>query len=90
MSNDLTNIEVRNGVNEDGEGFVTIVATSDDGTIWLGQLTPTEVRRMAMDWLEVAEAAEQDAAVVRVVRKLKLPDELAGAVVVELRNSRAE
>ena len=86
----LAHVEVRNGVNERGEPFCTIVATSDRGGIWLGQLTPTEVRGLALQWLEVAEAAEQDAAVLRCVRKLELPDELAGRIVIELRNSRAE
>lgn len=89
-ADDLVSIDVRSGVNERGEGFCTIVATTGDGRMILGQLDPTTVRRMAMDWLESAEAAEQDAAVLRCVRKLELPDELAGAVVAELRNSRAD
>ena len=54
----------------------------------LGQLTPDEARTMALHWLEVAEAADQDAAVVRLIRKMELPDELAGAIVTELREGR--
>lgn len=87
-ADDLASIDVRSGVNEAGNGFLTIVATAGDGTMWLGQLDPATVRRMAMDWLEAAEAAEQDAAVLRCVRKLELPDELAARIVVELRESR--
>lgn len=90
-NNDLASINVTSGVNERREPFLTVAATNGDGTtILLGQLDPTTVRRMAMDWLASAEAAEQDAAVLRIVRKLELPDELAGAVVHELRNSRAD
>jgi hypothetical protein len=87
---DLTGIEVRSGVNEKGEGFLTVIATAGDGRMILGQLDPATVRRMAMDWIESAEAAEQDAAVLRCIRKLELPEELAGAVIAELRNSRTD
>jgi hypothetical protein len=90
MSNDdLAEVTITNGVNERGVGFCTVVARNPRGTIMLmGQLTPTEVRQHAMAYLEAAEAAEQDAAVLRCVRKLELPDELAGAVIAELRDSR--
>jgi hypothetical protein len=89
-ADDLVSIDVRSGVNERGEGFLTIVATAGNGRMILGQLDPATVRRMAMDWLESAEAAEQDAAVLRCMRKLELPDELAAAIVTELRESRDE
>ena len=88
---DLGSVFVTSGVNDAGQGFCTVAAHSrDDGIILLGQLTPTEVRAMAMAWLESAEAAEQDAAVLRCVRKLDLPDKLAGAVIMELRDNRHE
>lgn len=86
---DLASIDLRCGVNEAGEGFITVVVSTTKGRIILGQLDPTTTRTMALQWLEVAEAAEQDAAVLRTLRKLDLPDELAGLVVTELRNSRA-
>jgi hypothetical protein len=89
-NDDLESIDVRSGVNERGEPFLTVVAMAAGGRMILGQLEPPEVRLMAMAWLEAAEAAEQDAAVLRCVRKLELPEELAGAVVAELRNSRAD
>jgi hypothetical protein len=89
-ADDLLSVDVRSGVNEQGEGFCTIVATSAAGQMWVGQLPPSTVRRMAMDWIEAAEAAEQDAAVLRCVRHLDLPDDLAGAIVIELRNTRGQ
>jgi hypothetical protein len=85
---DLAGINMTNGVNEKGEPFVTIAVSNQDGDIWLGQLSPDEVRNHALAYLAVAEAAEQDAAVLRCIRKLELPDDLAGAIVIELRNSR--
>ena len=85
---DLRSIDLTSGVNESGEGFITVAASSPDGTILIGQLPPTEVRQMALAWLEAAEAAEQDAAVLRTMRKLELPDHLAGMVITELRESR--
>ena len=56
----------------------------------MGQITPTKAREMAMQWLEVAEAAEQDAATLRTIRALGLPDELAGQIITHLRKSRKE
>lgn len=87
---DLRSVDLTSGVNGDGEGFVTVAASSPDGTILIGQLSPTEVRGMALQWLEVAEAAEQDAAVLRCIRKLGIKDELAAMVITELRNSRKD
>jgi len=89
-ADDLAGINVVSGVNEQGEGFLTVSATTAGGRIIVGQLDPATVRTMAMQWLESAEAAEQDAAVLRCVRKLELPDRLAGAIIHELRTSRPE
>jgi hypothetical protein len=77
-------------VNERGEPFLSVVAVTEGGRFIAGQLDPNEARQMALAWLAAAEAAEQDAAVLRCIRKLELPDELAGAVVIELRNSRGD
>ena len=86
---DLAEIVVRNGVNEDGVGFLTVIARTRGGHMIVGQVDPATAREQAMAFLEAAEAAEQDAAVLRCVRKLELPDELAGAIVTELRDGRA-
>ena len=88
--NDIESINITSGVNEKCVGFCTVSVITKDKRIFLGQLSPTKVREMALAWLEAAEAADQDAAVLRCVRKLELPDELAGAVVIELRNNRNE
>jgi hypothetical protein len=93
---DLANIEIRSGVNEDGEPFCTVVATSSDGRIMLGQMTPDEVRQHGLGYLEAAEGADQDAAVLRVMRRLGQGGDLghdgaeqfAAAVVMELRGMR--
>lgn len=86
----LNDINMVNGVNDKGEPFITITATSTDKQIMIGQLSPTEIRQHAMAYLEVAEAAEQDAATLRTVRKLDLPDNLAAVIITELRASREE
>lgn len=89
-SDDLEGIDIRSGVNGRGEGFCTVVARADGGRMLLGQLEPNEVREMALAWLAAAEAAEQDAAVLRCIRRLGLPDDLAGTVIAELRDTRSE
>src|SRR5262245_56485879 len=84
----LEHIEVVSGVNHKGEGFCTVSAVGDDRTLMVGQLPPQAVRYMALQWLESAEAAEQDAAVFRVLQRLELPSELAAMVITELREGR--
>lgn len=88
----LDRVEMENGVNKEGKPFVRVRATGEgrrgQPVVLVGQLDPGEVREMAIGWLGAAEAAEQDAAVLRVLRRLELPEELAGLVIVELRNSR--
>lgn len=86
--NELRSIDLTSGVNERGEGFVTVSVSTDERELAIGQLSPVEVRLMALSWLEAAEAAEQDAAVLRCVRKLGLQDQLAAMVITELRASR--
>jgi hypothetical protein len=88
MNTDLTEINMVSGVNEKGNGFVTVSAHGGGGVILLGQMSPEEVRQHALIMLGAAEAAEQDAAVLRLIRKLNLPEELAGAIITELRESR--
>jgi hypothetical protein len=88
MSENLSGIFMTSGVNEEGVGFITVAAHGEHGTILLGQLTSNEVRQHALAYIESAEAADQDAAVWRCIRKLGLPDELAAAIIHELRESR--
>jgi hypothetical protein len=87
---DLSNVEISSGVNHEGKPFCTIVCQTMSKRLIIGQLDPDEVRRMALQWLETAEAADQDAAVLRVMRKMNLPDDLAAVIVAELRDSRSD
>lgn len=54
-----------------------------------GQLTPAQVRTMALHWLEVAEAAESDALVMRELQEgAGLDLQTAGAFLLKLRERR--
>jgi hypothetical protein len=86
-------VEIESGVNPAGDPFCRInVYTGQDGEqIAAGQLTPTECRDMALKWLEVAEAAEHDAAVFRFLLHLKPGDpEGATRFIGILRNFRGD
>lgn len=86
---DLVSIEARSGVNEKGEGFCTLVATGGDGKILLGQMPPELIRKIALDYLACAEAAETDAIVFRLLHeKFKLDLNIVGAFVTDMRNAR--
>lgn len=63
-------IAIESGVNLQGKPFCHVIV---DGKPH-GQLTPNEVRRMAMNWLEAAEAAEHDSAVFRFLTSDRRPD----------------
>lgn len=91
MSGDGCYIEIEAGVSAfTGDPFCTVRAADGAGgkVRASGQLSPSEVRTMALHWLEVAEAAEQDAATLAVCRDLGLPDEAAGHIVLALRARR--
>ena len=66
---DLVSIDVHSGVNEKGEGFCMIVAIGGDKQILIGQMSPEEVRKIARDYLEVAEAAETDGIMFKLLQK---------------------
>lgn len=79
------NIGIDSGVNEKLKPFCT-VRLNDRAA---GQLAPHEVRAMALQWLEAAEAAESDALVVReLVDTVKLDLPTAGQFILALRNRR--
>lgn len=89
----LVHIEVVSGTAHDPDGlfrgFVTIRAVAEDGSFMSGQLDPTDVRKLALDFLSVAEAADQDAIVFRLmVNKVGMPAEVAGNFVMDMRNER--
>lgn len=85
---DLSSVEVESGVNEQNVGFLMVraVGRRGDAVVQLtGQMTPDEVRGMALDWLVGADAAEIDAAIIKA-----LGDEAGAHVVLLLRNLRGE
>lgn len=84
-SGDVKDIFISSGVNERFEPFCTV---SINGGDLLGQLTPKEVRRLALQWLEAAEAAEGDSLVFRVAAQFGLEREHAAAFVMEMRKLR--
>ena len=92
---DLDRIEVISGTAEDPDGsfrgFVTIRARASDGSFMAGQLDPDELRSLALNFLEVAEAADQDAMVFRVMtRNVGVPPSVAAHLVRDMRTAREE
>lgn len=85
---DIERISISSGVNIQGKPFchaTCVVGTKEHH----GQLTPDEVRAMALAWLEAAEAAEHDAAVFNELQDgLGLPLEVAGGFISALRARR--
>lgn len=90
----LTGIDVESGTAMDSptdfRGFVTVRATAEDGSWMAGQLSPAEVRAMALQFLEVAEAADQDGIVLSILaREVGLAPEDAAEFVMLMRKERA-
>ena len=86
---ELVSIGIQTGVNEQGQGFCTVVATSQERDLLIGQLPPDTVRKMALDWLGAAEAAETDGIVYRLLSsKFGLPLEAVGAFISQMRDER--
>jgi hypothetical protein len=67
-----------------GEPFVTLRWGQNSG-----QLTPAEARELAMSILAAAEAAESDAAVVKVLRTCGCADEAIAPFLRDLRDLRS-
>jgi hypothetical protein len=89
----LTDIDLVSGTAEDGpgefRGFVAIRATAVDGSHMAGQLDPATVRKMALNFLGVAEAAEQDAVVMNMlVRDVGLESAVAANFIMHMREER--
>lgn len=89
---ELSDIEMSSGVNDDHVGFVHIRAIgtiAGEPVVLIGQLDPATIRQHALAYLESAEAAEHDAALVRLLAELEMPDELIGHLIGNLRNQRS-
>jgi hypothetical protein len=92
----LVNVEVTSGTAQGGpieaptfRGFVTIRAIAEDGSFMTGQLDPAELRVMAMRFLSVAEAADQDAMLLGVLSTVYGMDTaIAAQVILALRAKR--
>lgn len=84
-SGDLKDIFITSGVNERFEGFLTV---SINGGDLLGQLSPKQVRAMALQWLEAAEAAESDSLIFKVGKSFGIETELCAALVAKMREFR--
>lgn len=67
-----------------GEAFCAVRWNNENG-----QLSPDEVREMALHWLGAAEAAEQDAVVFKMLTTdMELDIETAGRFLVRMRDLR--
>lgn len=78
-------IEIESGVSLfTGEGFCRV---SMDGTP-VGQLSPAEVREMALHWLAAADAAESDAAVLAELRDIGIEEQQRLGFLYALRKRR--
>lgn len=85
MDEEPMGIHVESGVSAfSGEPFLTIRTTGGR----TGQMTPAELRTMALHWLEAAEAAETDAAVFAELSSLGLDDATAAGFIQALRFRR--
>ena len=79
------NIAITSGLNHKLRPFNTIHVNGHAA----GQMTPAEVRQMALQWLEAAEAAESDALIVaELMETAGLDLQTAGAFIVALRERR--
>lgn len=91
---DLIGIEVISGTAEDEptkfRGFVTVRAEAKDGSFLSGQLDPDDLRAMALNFLQVAEAAEQDAIVMEKLVEMEIPPEIAARFVMDMREKRKD
>jgi hypothetical protein len=89
----LADIYMTSGLATDAEGkyegFVTISCQDQAGNIFTGQADPSEVRMMALRWLEAAEAADQDCIVMTMLtRDLNIPPEHAAGFIRAMRSER--
>ena len=90
LAADLESLEASSGVNHVNEGFVRIRAQGqpESGSaapvVLMGQVTPQQARVLALSFLQAAEAAEHDAAVVEVLRSIDTPDEAVAGFVADL------
>ncbi len=90
---DLESTEMESGVSlftDGGFCVIRVLGTVNGKPVLLrGQLSPDEMRLHALKILEIAEAAESDAAVLATYKKIGLPDEMWAHFITLLREHRA-
>ena len=89
----LSGVEVVSGTAQDGpeefRGFLTVRAIAEDGSFMTGQMSPAEVRKMALNLLAAAEGAVGDAIVMTMlVRDIGLEPAVAASFVMQMREER--
>jgi hypothetical protein len=76
-------LEMESGVNRQLNGFVTVRWGAE-----VGQLSPDEARQHGLAMLQVAEAAEADAALLRSLREIDADEEMGFALLRLIRDGR--
>ena len=72
-----------------GEGFCHVeIHDTDHRIVGVAQLSPKEVRAMALHWLSAADAAESDAGVLAVLTDAGISEQVRGGFLVKLRARR--
>ena len=88
---DIGSIDVQSGVNDKGTGFIHIIVKTEDDRIIMAQMSPKELRDLALRFLEAAEAAETDAIIYRLLQnKFKLDIPAVAMFISEIRDLREE
>lgn len=89
---DMHYTEVTSGVNDELVPFLqvrTFGTLNGEDIILLGQLTPDDIRKHALDLLAAAEAAESDSLIItELTESIGVTLDVAGQFLVNLRNRR--
>ena len=78
-------LEMESGVNKDLDAFITVRWGAE-----VAQMSPHDARQHGLRMLEVAEAAEADAALITGMRKLDFEEQVSFALLRLIRENRAE
>lgn len=87
---ELAGTEIISGCRADGKPFCTVNVTLTDGSGYQGQLSPDEVRMMALHWLTVAEAAESDGTTVLGLQEMGWDNETVARFLMMQRENRTK
>lgn len=85
-THELAGLEVISGTSGfTGQPFITVRAVAADGTIMFGQLDTATCERQGVIFLQVAEAARHDAALVAMLTDAGMNDQQVGALLLDWR-----